>query len=131
MYGKGGALPQNRETGAARNKFGHENAPKVATAIGAYLVRPASNEADCNGKRAVIKSAARNTKSVGVTYSMLNTLNVVFAAFQHKTSAFEVYNIPASRFAELAVESRSSEHVGIVLKKAFIEEGQRIKVIKA
>jgi hypothetical protein len=62
---------------------------------------------------------------------MLKTLDVIIAAFQHKTGAFEVYTLPASRFAELAAESRSSEHVGIVLKKAFVEEGQRIKVIKA
>jgi hypothetical protein len=124
-------LPQNRDTGAAGNQFGHENAPKVATAIGAQLVRPGSNEAHWNGKRAVIKSAGKNTNSVGVTYSMLDTLDVIIAAFQHKTGAFEVYTLPASRFADLAVESRSSEHVGIVLKKAFVEEGQRIKVIKA
>jgi len=124
-------MPQNKETGAAGNEFGHENAPKIASAIGAELTRPGSNEATWNGKRAVIKSAGKSTSSVGVTYSMLDTLDVIIAAFQHKTGAFEVYVLPKSRFAELARDSRSSEHVGIVAKKAFVEEGKRIKIVKA
>lgn len=123
-------MPQNQKAGAAGNEFGHENAPRIASAIGAELSRPGSNEAIWNGKRVVIKSAGKSTSSVGVTYSMLETLDVVIAAFQHKTGVFEVYTLPASRFSDLAVDSRSSEHVGIVTRKAFVEEGQRIKIVK-
>src|SRR5947207_1229306 len=123
-------MPQNQDTGAAGNDFGHENAPKIAAAIGAQLTRPGSNEAIWNAQRAVIKSAGKSTSSVGVTYSMLEHLDVVIAAFQHRSGAFEVYTLPATRFADLAVDSRSSQHVGLVSRKAFIEEGQRIKVVK-
>src|SRR5690242_20532310 len=123
-------MPQNRKTGAAGNEFGHENAPKIAAAIGADLTRDGSNEATWNSKRVVIKSAGRNTSSIGVTYSMLEHLDVIVAAFQHKTGAFEVYTLPAARFAALAKDSRSSEHVGIVTKKAFLEGGTRIKIVK-
>src|SRR5690348_14969214 len=107
-------MPQDRESGAAGNDFGHENAPKIAAAIGAQLTRPGSNEATWNGQRAVIKSAGKSTVSVGVTYSMLEHLDVVIAAFQHKSGPFEVFTLPASRFAELASDSRTSERTGIV-----------------
>ncbi len=127
-------MPQDRKTGAAGNQFGHENAPKIAEAIGATLTRDGTNEAMWEGKRAVIKSARKNTSSVGVTYSMLDTLDVVIAAFQHRTGPYDVYVLPAARFAELAVDSRSSGAaggVGIVSRKAFMEEGKRIKVVRA
>jgi hypothetical protein len=123
-------MPQNKNTGAAGNDFGHENAPKIAGAIGATLTRPGSNEATWNGMRAVIKSAGKNTSSVGVTYSMLETLQVIVAAFEHKTGVFEVYTLPADRFAELAIDSRTNDKVGIVTRKAFSEKGQRIKIVK-
>lgn len=108
-------------------------APRVAAAIGATMTRPGSNEVSWKGKRAVIKSARVTTSSVGVTYLMLDTLDVVIGAFEHKSGAYEVYTLPASRFAELAVDSRSSGaqgRVGVVPKKAFLDEGTLAKVLQ-
>lgn len=126
-------MPQNRETGAAGNTYGHEMAPKIAAAIGATMTRPGSNEVSWNGQRAVIKSARKGTSSVGVTYSMLETLDVVIGAFQHKSGAYEVYTLPARLFGELAADSRSSGaqgRVGVVARKTFLERGLRIKVAR-
>jgi hypothetical protein len=122
-------MPQDRETGAAGNEFGHQNAPKIAEALGAKLTRPGSNEAAWNGKRAVIKSAGKQTSSVGVTYSMLKHLDIVIAAFQQSTGVFDVYMLPAVRFSALAVPSRSSDKVGIVTRAAFVAEGASIAAI--
>jgi hypothetical protein len=57
-------VAQNRESGAAGNAFGHENAPKIAEAIGAIMLGGASNEANWNGIAVVIKTAGKNTTSV-------------------------------------------------------------------
>ena len=60
-------------------------------------------------------------------------LDVVIAAFQHKTGPDDVYVLPATRFAELAIDSRSTGaagRVGVVSRKAFIEQGKRIKVVR-
>lgn len=101
-------MRQNRETGAAGNEYGHQMAPKIAAAIGATMTRPGSNEVSWNGKRAVIELARVSTSNMGVTYPVVDTLDVVIGAFQHKSGAYDVYALAASRFTELAVDSRIS-----------------------
>jgi hypothetical protein len=123
-------MAQNKDTGAAGNDFGRDNAPRIAEAIGANLTRPGSNEATWNGVRAVIKSAGKRTPSVGVTYSMLDTLQIIIAAFEQKPGVFEVYTLPADRFAYFAVDSRTNEKVGLVTRKVFSEKGQLIKIVQ-
>ena len=73
-------MPQNRVSGAAANTYGRETAPKIAAALGATMLGSESNEAVLNGQRVVIKCAGKNTTSVGVTYSMLDSLDSVIAA---------------------------------------------------
>lgn len=73
-------MAQDRVSGAAANTYGRETAPKIATAIGATMLGSESNKAVLNGQRVVIKCAGKNTTSVGVTYSMLDSLDSVIAA---------------------------------------------------
>lgn len=126
-------MAQNRASGAAANAYGRETAPKIAGALGATMNGTTSNEAMLDGKRVVIKIAGKNTTSVGVTYGMLEGLDSVIAAFQHKTGAYEVFTLAASVFSQHARDSRSSGsdgRVGLVTRKIFETLGQKIKVVR-
>ena len=81
-------MPQDQETGAAGDAFGRETAPLIAQAIGATMRGGASNEADFNGQRVVIKCARQKTQSVGVTYQMLERLDAIVAAFELDDGSF-------------------------------------------
>ena len=91
-------MPQDQNTGAAGNEFGRENAKKLAETLGAKLTKPGSNEARWDGKLVALKSAAVNTKSVGVTYLMLDRIDEVIAALQRDDGAFDLYSLSASAF---------------------------------
>lgn len=126
-------MGQNRESGAAANAYGRETAPKIAGVLGATMLGSESNEALLDGKRVVIKIAGKNTTSVGVTYSMLEGLETVIAAFQHKTGPYEVFSLSAPVFLNHARDSRSGggdARVGLVSRKVFETFGKRIKVVR-
>lgn len=126
-------MTQNRSSGAAANAYGRETAPKIAAALGATMNGSDSNEATLDGKRVVIKIAGKNTTSVGVTYSMLEHLDTVIAAFQHKTGPYEVFALPADVFLQHARDSKTSSSVGIVglvTRKIFETVGRKIKVVR-
>lgn len=126
-------MAQNRDSGAAANLFGRETAPKIAAAIGARMLGEESNEALLDGKRVVIKCAGKNTNSVGVTYSMLESLESVVAAFQHKNGSYDVFSLAATIYAAKARDSRSQSgegRIGLVAKKVFQAEGKRIRIVK-
>lgn len=126
-------MTQDHTSGAAGNAFGHETAPKIAHALGATLLGPGSNEAIWNDVRIVIKTAGMNTTSVGVIYEMLDRIDLVIAAFQHKDGSFDVYSLSSPVYAEHARDSQSSGAkglVGLVTKKVFQEFGIRIKIVR-
>jgi len=126
-------MGQNRTTGAAANAYGRETAPKIAAALGAVMRGSESNEAVLDGKPVVIKIAGKNTTSVGVTYSMLDNIETVYAAFQHKTGPYEVFALPSSLFLENARDSRSGggdSRVGLVTRKVFETLGKKVKVVR-
>jgi len=126
-------MTQNQLSGAKGNSFGHETAPKIAAALGATMMGDRSNEATLGELRIVIKCAGKNTTSVGVIYDMLDRIDLVLAAFQHKDGSFDVYSLPADVFAQHTRDSRSSGadgQVGLVAKKVFLELGKRVKKVK-
>lgn len=125
-------MPQNQQSGAWGNAFGHETAPKIAAAIGASMTGVASNEAVFEGQHAVIKCAGKSTQSVGVTYWMLKQLDVVIAAFQNGDGLFELYLLSSATYSEQMRDSRSSAgqgRVGLVSKKVFLTLGKRLQVV--
>ena len=90
------------------------------------MVGSGSNEGQYNGQRVVIKCAGRNTTSVGVTHRMLESLDLVLAAFQHHDGSFDVYSLRADEYRRHMRDSRSSGaagRVGLVTKKTFTEHG--------
>jgi hypothetical protein len=121
-------MPQDRNRGAAANRWGRETARQIASQIGAVMQRPGSNEALLNGQRVVIKCAAPATHSVGVTYQMLETLDSVIGAFQLDDGSFELWSLDPQRFAEAMRETRSrgasAGKVAIVRKSVFLSHGK-------
>lgn len=93
-------MSQDQASGAAGNTFGREMTPRIAKAIGAVMLGSRSNEATYGSNRVVIKCAAPNTSSVGVTYLMLDRLHSIFGAFQQTDGSFRVLALPARTFAK-------------------------------
>ena len=127
-------MPQDQETGAAGDAFGRETAPLIAQAIGATMRGGASNEADFNGQRVVIKCARQKTQSVGVTYQMLERLDAIVAAFETDDGSFAVLSLPTDVYRERMTETKSrgasAGAVGIVQKSAFTSEGNPIATVR-
>jgi hypothetical protein len=121
-------MPQDRRTGAEGNRFGRANGKKLASELGATLVRHGSNEALWKGRRVVFKSAAERTKKIGVTYKMLERLDDVVAAMQQDDGRFALYILPAKRFKAAMVPTASrgssSGRVGMVWRSVFERSGQ-------
>jgi hypothetical protein len=127
-------MPQDQSTGAAGNAFGRATAPLIAQAIGATMLGSRSNEAALGGKRVVIKCAARNTNSIGVTYLMLERLHSVVGAFEQTNGSFNVISLPVTVFTANQRPSRSqgaSEgKVGLVSRSVFESKGTEITTVR-
>lgn len=93
-----------------------------------------SNEASYHGSLIVIKCAARNTNSVGVTYRMLERLHAVAGAFQQIDGSFEVILLPVTIFSEEMRPTRSlgasARKVGLVSRGVFESKGTHIRTVR-
>jgi hypothetical protein len=128
-------VPQDRESGAAGDRFGRKTAPLVAARIGATMLgRGRDNTADYEGKRAVIKAARQRTTSVGVTYSMLDNLDVIVGAFEEESGEFTIYALDAAFYRDHMRPSRSLSHrknkVGKVSRRLFEDHGKQVDRVK-
>ena len=121
-------MPNDHESGAAGNSFGHANAPRLARLLGAQLKRQGSNEATLDGRLVALKSAGVNTDQVGVTYLMLDRVAEVIAAFQREDGRFDVYALSASDYRAHMRATRSTGpsngRVGKVRRAVFVEKGR-------
>lgn len=100
-------MPQDRESGAAGDRFGREFAPKIATGIGARMLGTDSNTCEWNNVRFTLHCAGKNTKSVGVTHQTLPTVEGVLGAFQRKDGQFDVYLMSRADFQSNMTPTRS------------------------
>src|SRR3954463_10245536 len=82
-------MPEDQESGAAGDASGRQTAPQIAQAVAAIMLGGTSNEAIINDRRIVIKCARKLTRSVGVTYRMLDRIDSVVAAFERDDGSFE------------------------------------------
>jgi hypothetical protein len=101
-------------------------------------MRRSSNECRYNGLRAVIKCAGAATKSVGVTYKMLDRLEIVIGAFECEDGTFELWSLSPAQFRSSMRATRSqgasAGKVGIVARQAFAQIGRslgRVAITKA
>ena len=92
-----------------------------------------SNECDYNNKRAVIKCAKEATTSVGVTYKMLERLDLVIGAFQSADGKFHLWGMPPEEYKRnmrpTASRGDSRGKVGIVERDVFKGKGRYIGTI--
>ncbi len=120
-------MSQNQVSGAAANHWGRKTAREIAEKVGAVMVSSNSNECTFKNDQAVIKCAKPETDSVGVTYKMLERLNVVIGAFQTENGNFEVYILPKQHFEAkmrpTASQGSAKGKVGILRKSEFESNG--------
>jgi hypothetical protein len=123
-------MSQDRSSGAAAAAWGIAMARQIAREIGASIPTGVSNECLLSGKRTVIKCAAAATDSVGVSFKMLDRLEVVLAAFQHVDGSFEIWTITPAVFRDHMRDTRSkgasAGKVGLVRRKVFQSEGNSL-----
>jgi hypothetical protein len=124
-------MTQDRASGAAANEWGRVTAQAIASKIGAVMKGRTSNEALLDGKKIVIKCAAKNTNSVGVTFHMLDVLDSIIGAFQLDDGSFELWSLSAEEFRKEMRDTRSkgsaAGKVGIV-RRDFFEKGGKLLV---
>ena len=121
---------QDRQSGAQANTWGRETARRIAEKLGATGMRRASNECVLNGQRAVIKCAGPKTRSVGVTYKMIERIDVVVAAFAGEHATFQLFVLSPEEFKKAMRETRSrgasAGKVGLVERRVFEQLGKDI-----
>lgn len=127
-------MSQDKESGAKASQWGHETAKKIAHAIGATIPGASSNECSYEGNNVVIKCAALNTDSVGVTYSMMGRISHIIGAFQTEDSSFDVWTLPIAAAQEsmrpTASRGTAAGKVGIIRKELFLKRGRNIQRVR-
>ena len=124
-------MTQDKESGAKASHWGHATAQKIAARIGATIPKGKSNECLYEGKRVVIKCAALQTDSVGITYLMMNRVSDVVGAFQLEDGAFDLWVLPVS-FVKASMRPTASKgaaagKVGIVKRDVFLKNGKNLQ----
>lgn len=122
-------MAQNRETGAAANQFGKDTARQIAQQLKLKLLSKKSNEVIYKGERTVIKSAHLGNGYIGVTLKTLERIDLIIAAFENSDGDFDLYALDAKTFRN-NIRIGHHEHIGLVRKKVFFEDGSVIRSLK-
>jgi hypothetical protein len=124
-------MPQDRESGAAGNRYGREMAAIIADLLGTRLSGRVSNEAVFEGRAVVIKCAAPKTDQVGVPTGMLARLDAILGVFEQEDGSVVIWELPVGNYRARMEESRSASHApGSLMKvrnKVFRSEGVLLK----
>lgn len=123
-------MTQNRDTGAEASEFGHAMAAFLAEKLGAQKLTVNSNEFEWNGQRITIRTARQGNTSVGVTYAMLDRIQLVIAAFECTPDEYELFSLLPTTYKQSMRDSKGKGKVGLVSKKTFVEHGQLVARIK-
>jgi hypothetical protein len=123
-------MPQNTTTGSAPAKWGRETGTLLGLALAGSRLSRLANEFSLNGRRIAVKIAKSRTRSVGVTYLVLNRIDDVYAGWEMRSGEFEVWSLPAALFKSnmrpTASHGPSSGRVGIVNRTIFEQFGRRV-----
>lgn len=104
-------MPQNQNSGAEGNRFGHEMAARVAEFLGTELISENSNEIIWEGKRFVIKSAHKKTSEIGVTANTLERVQGIIAAIENQNdNRYTLYIVELNWYKEKMTPSHSHSH---------------------
>lgn len=125
---------QDRNSGAAADRFGRDNAKRIAKAIGAQMIRAGSNESVWNGQRVVIKSAQLANTTVGVSYKMLEHLDGVLGAFENADGSYRLILLTAKSYTTRMQPTRSTgpsaKRVGVVNRTVFDQQGRFMGIVR-
>ena len=123
-------MVQDRRSGAAASEWGHATARAVAEKLGAAGMTQRSNECRLGAMRIVIKCAHVGTRSVGVTYRMLETLDQIVGAFERNDGSFELWSVSPDQFKSNMRETRSQgpskRKVALVERSVFERYGKSL-----
>lgn len=124
-------MPQDQETGAEGNKFGHEMAAKVAEILGTQLISKNSNEINYDGKLFVIKSAHKSTPDIGLTVNILERVQGIIAALENKDgNGYTLYKVDLDWYRAKMTPSLSRKHKhGKVMRRSCKQVRKECKVI--
>ena len=123
-------MPQNAKTGALANEFGHQTARKIAVKIGAVPVSETSSEFALNGRLVTIRCAHKQTIDVGITYNMLDRVDVIIAAFENESGAYELHQMTPALYRVYLRDSKNEGKVGLVRRATFHEIGEHLESIR-
>jgi hypothetical protein len=115
-------MVQTQESGRAGNDFGHRMGEYAANHLGIELIRDSpiiSNEAYLDGQRVVIKSAHKNTTSIGIPHNVLNRVANVIAVLEDKINniddgvhKYSIYKVDSEWFKSEMKPDSSRDYVG-------------------
>ncbi len=120
-------MKQDSLSGAQASEWGRRCARALAPLLGASDPQGDSNEWELNGQRVVIKCAHAKTKSVGVTYLMLEHLDAIIGAFEVETGEYDIWSLPSDVYRAEMTGTRSTGpsagKVGNVKRTVFQTRG--------
>lgn len=116
-------MPQDAHSGAQANAYGHETARRIALTLGAVSVSDNSNEFAYEGKLITIKCARRDTIDIGVTYKMLDRVDIVVGAFEVDDGAYKLIAMSPALYKLYMRDSKAEGTVGLVRRKTFEQLG--------
>jgi hypothetical protein len=126
-------MSQTQQSGATASSWGRKTARQIAGLIGATIPVGSSNECVLNDEPIVIHCAKLKTKSVGVTYNMLDRVAKVLGAFEEEDGRFRVLVLDRRKFRDnmrpTASTGASAGKVGIVERAAFERDGELLDVL--
>jgi len=125
-------MGQDRESGRAAVKYGHDMAKRVAEFLGANLLSELSNEATLGNERIAIKSARQRTPEIGLSRAMLERAQIIAAALENPDRAYTLYRLSPEWYQVHMVLSRSrspsAQRVMMVQCKLIRREGHVIGI---
>ncbi|WP_321429053.1 hypothetical protein [uncultured Methanolobus sp.] len=109
-------MGQNKNTGREGVVFGRRMAELAFRHLGSELLntKTKSNETKFNGQIVVLKSAHKNTSSVGVTLNVLENIQSIIAVLENKEKQedgvhkYTLYKVPVEWYKQHMYPSRSS-----------------------
>lgn len=122
-------MPQNAKSGAEANEYGHRTARLIGDKIRATPVKNKSNEFAFEGCLVTIRCAHKGNMQVGVTYSMLDRVDKVIAAFEVARKTYALYEMSPSLYKMNLRDSKGEGKVGLVAKKVFKDIGKTLSVV--
>ena len=127
-------MPQDRSSGSEAAKWGRESGKRLGVALGGSAVSRIANEFALDGRRIAVKTAKGKTRSVGVTYLVLDRVDEVYAGWETNPDDFEVWSLAASLFRSnmrpTASHGPSAGRVAMVSRTTFEQLGRRVGTIR-